>query len=806
MSFFEDLRFGARMLTKDPKFTAVVVLALALGIGANTTVFTLVNAVLFRGLPFERADRIMHISSTRVSRGNDRMGVSYPDFKDWKAQTKTFQDLGAFSLETANLSDQGNVPERYSGGRITANTFSMLGQKPMLGRDFLPEEDKPGTAMVVILGHGIWKTRYGQDPRIIGRAIRVNDVPATVVGVMPEGMKFPLNEDLWMPLIPVGEWEKRDAHDLNVFGRLKDGATLASAGAEIEHLAKTLETNYPKTNKGIGSLVRTYNDVFNGGQIRVLFLALLGAVGFVLLIACANVANLLLSRSLARAKEVSIRTALGASRWRVVRQLLIESVLLGLLGGLVGLMLSLWGVRMFDLAVADVGKPYWIKFTMDYAVFGYLTAICLTTGLLFGLAPALHMSKVDINRTLKEGTRGSGGSSRVKYLSGTLVVGELALALVLLAGAGLMIRSFLKLYDLDQGFNPKNILTMRYMLNDAKYPTPDSRVHFAEQLLTRLASVAGVDSVAVVSNLPMQGAANWRFEIEGQASVEKEKRPAESGITISPDYFRVLGIDVLRGRAFNSSDGLPGKTAVIVNQRFATKYWPKEEAVGKRVRLTRDSGEQPWLTVLGVCPNIRQGDFTQVQTEAVIYVPYRQDAEDGVAIIARSKVPPSSLTGSFRKEVQDLDSNLPLFRSRTLTDSFAEQRWGFRVFGTLFAVFALIALVLSSVGIYAVMSYAVSQRTQEIGIRMALGASAGNVMRLVLSLGAKQLAIGLVAGLALAFGVTRVLASLLVQITPTDPVTFTSIVLLLVAVAFIACWIPARRAMQVDPLVALRYE
>jgi putative ABC transport system permease protein len=369
-----------------------------------------------------------------------------------------------------------------------------------------------------------------------------------------------------------------------------------------------------------------------------------------------------------------------------------------------------------------------------------------------------------------------------------------------------MIRSFLKLYDLDPGFNPKNILTMRYMLNDAKYPAPDSRVHFEEQLLMRLGSVAGVDSVAVVSNLPMQGASNWRFEIEGQPPVEKEKRPTESGIIISPDYFRVLGIDVLRGRAFNSSDGLPGKTAVIVNQRFATKYWPKEEAVGKRIRLTRDSGEQPWLTVLGVCPNIRQGDFTKTEKEAVMYVPYRQDAADGVAIMARSKVPPASLTSSFRKEVQDLDSNLPLFRANTLTDSFAEQRWGFRVFGTLFAVFALIALVLSSVGIYAVMSYAVSQRTQEIGIRMALGASAGSVLRLVLSLGAKQLAIGLVAGLALAFGVTRVLASLLVQITPTDPATFASIVLLLVAVAFIACWIPARRAMHVDPLVALRYE
>jgi putative ABC transport system permease protein len=806
MSFFEDLRFGARMLTKDPKFTAVVVLALALGIGANTTVFTLVNAVLFRGLPFERADRIMHIASTRGSGGNNRLGVSYPDFKDWKAQTKTFQVLGAFNLETANLSDQGNVPERYSGGRITANTFSILAQKPMLGRDFLPEEDKPGAAMVVILGHGVWKTRYGKDPGIVGRAIRVNDVPATVIGVMPEGMKFPLNEDLWMPLVPVGPWEKRDAHDLNVFGRLKDDATLASARAEIGHLAKTLEKDYPKTNQGIGALVRTYNDVFNGDQIRLVFLALLGAVGFVLLIACANVANLLLSRSLARAKEISIRTALGASRWRVVRQLLIESVLLGILGGLVGLVFSIWGVKMFDVAVGDVDKPYWIKFTMDFAVFGYLAAICLTTGLLFGLAPALHMTKVDINRTLKEGTRGSGGSSRVKYLSGTLVIGELALALVLLAGAGLMIRSFQKLYAMDPGVNANNVLTMRYMLNDAKYPTPDSRVHFEEQMLTRLAAIAGVDAVAVTSSLPMQGTPNWSFEIGGQPPVDKEKRPTESGIIISPDYFRVLGIDVLRGRSFNSGDGLPGRTGVIVNQRFATKYWPKEDALGKQIRLTRESGEQPWLTVVGVSPNIKQGDSYKAEDEPVIYVPYRQNAASGVTIMARSKVPPTSLSGSFRKEVQELDSNLPLYKVSTLTDSFAEQRWASRVFGSLFAVFALIALVLSSVGIYAVMSYAVSQRTQEIGIRMALGASTGSVMRLVLSLGAKQLAVGLAIGLALALGATRVLASMLVQITPTDPLTFTSIVLLLVAVAFIACWIPARRAMQVDPLVALRYE
>jgi predicted permease len=805
MNFAEDVRFGVRMLVKDPKFTAVVVLALALGMGANTTVFTLVNAVLFRGLPFEKPDRVVDLTCQRLSRKVNRMQVSYPDFQDWRTQSKSFQDLAACSFEQMNLSDQSGVPDRYFGTLVSANAFSLIGQRPLLGRDFLPSEDKPGTAAVAILGYGIWATRYGKEPGILGRSIRVNDLPATVIGVMPEGMKFPLNNDLWMPLVRKGNWEKRDSRGLQVFGRLKDGSTLAGAQAEMDQISKRLENDYAKTNQGVSVLVRTYNDAYNGGQIRVVFLALLGAVGFVLLIACANVANLLLSRSLARAKEVSIRTALGASRWRVVRQLLVESVMLGLLGGALGLLFSIWGVRMFALAVADVGKPYWIKFVMDYSVFGYLAVISVATGILFGLAPALHMSKVDINETLKEGGRGTSGGSRARYLSAVLVVGELALALVLLVGAGLMIRSFMKTYGMDSGVNPNNVLTMRLTLDDAKYPTPESRTHFHDQLLPRLATIAGVESVALTSNLPQAGAPDWQFELESQAPVERDKRPTVDGLIVSADYFRVLGAKVLRGRAFNGSDGLAGKTAAIVNQSFAAKYWPKDDAVGKHLRLIRDDGEQPWLTVVGVCSNIRQ-DASKAEMEAAIYVPYRQNAGSSTAIITRTKVPPATLANAFRKEVQAVDGNLPLYQVVTLSEFFAQQRWAFRVFGSLFAVFAIIALLLASVGIYAVMSYAVSQRTQEIGIRLALGASTANILRHVLSAGVKQLAIGLAVGLAIAFGLTRVLAGLLVGITPTDPLTFVAIVLLLATVGILACWIPARRAMKVDPLVALRYE
>ena len=807
MNLSQDLRFGSRMLAKTPGFSAVIVMVLALGIGANTTVFTLVNAVLFRDLPFRDGHRIMFVSSNNLPKGRQQIGVSYPDFRDWRAQTKRFQALGAFSGMNANLSDGKALPERYQGNRLSANAFSLIGQAPILGRDFATQDDKPGAQAVVILGYTIWKNRYGSDPNVLGRSVRINEVPATVIGVMPEGFKFPLGADLWMPLVPEKDLEKRESRGINVFGRLADGATIADARVEMDLIAKRLQKEYPKSNEGVGIFVQTFNEQFNGGQIRVIFLALLGAVGFVLLIACANVANLLLARSLARSKEVSIRLALGASRWRIVRQLLVEAVLLGFAGGALGLGLAVFGVRAFDLAVANVGKPYWIQFTMDFRVFAYVAGICLFTGLLFGMAPAWQATRVDVNERLKEGTRGGGGGARSRWLIGSLVVTELALAVVLLTGAGLMIRSFLQLYGMQIVASPEKVLTMRLNLADVKYPTADSRYQFYDHLMSRLGAVPGVQSAALTSNPPLNGAMGWEFELDGQPPAADGKRPTVDGLAVTPEYFRTLGINLLRGRPFEHADGSTGKSAVIVSERFVSKYWPKEEPIGKRIKLVRPGQQDPWMTVIGVAQIVRQTDPTRADIDPLIYVPYRQEPLRFASVLIRAaSVDATSLSSAARKEIQAIDQDLPVFGVETLWDLFARQRWPFRVFGTLFTIFAGIALLLASVGIYAVIAYSVGQRTQEIGVRMALGANGGRILGLVLGTGMKQLAVGLAIGFAGAFGITRVLKSLLVGITPTDPITFGVVGLLLLTLAGIACWIPARRALRVDPLIALRYE
>ena len=805
MSLFQDAKFASRMLLRDPGFTAVMVFALALGIGVNATVFTLVNAVLFRGLPFEEPDRILYLSCDRPTADDRDIGVSFPDFRDWRAQSKTFRGLAGFTNRAMVIIDTVNAPERYTGVQLTANAFSLIGQKPFLGRDFRPEEDHAGAAPVVILGYSLWESRYGRDPNILGKSIRINDVPTTVVGVMPPGMKFPLRADLWTTVIPTADSEKRESRSLEVFGRLTGGASPAQARAEIQGISRQLARDFPKSNAGVTAVVMPYNDRFNGGPIRTVFLVLLGAVGFVLLIACANVANLLLARSLVRSREISIRAALGAQRWRVIRQLLVESVLVGLMGGAAGLGIAVVGVRWFDAAVANVGKPYWIVFEFDFTVFAYLAGICLATGILFGLAPALHLSKVDVTATLKEGGRGSGSSRRVRYLSSFLVVSEVALSIVLLVGAGLMIRSFLKAYGLTSGIAAEQYLCMRLSLPEKAYPNADARLRFYERLEPRLHGVPGVESAAIVSNLPMAGAPSLKFDIEGRSPVEEDKLPGVSTVTVSPGYFRTMSNPLLRGRDFEDSDGLPGKGTVVVNQRFAAKYWPGEDPLGKRLRLHGD-GERPWLTVIALSRDFRQIRNEQGEFDPVVYVPYRGRPVAVYSLLIRATVPPTSLSTAFRKEIQAIDGSLPVFNVGTLLESFEQQRWQFRVFGTLFTVFALIALVLSAVGLYATMAYSVTRRTQEIGVRVAMGASSGSILYLVMTQGLRQLAIGLAVGLAGAFAMARVMKSLLVQVSPTDPTTFLTISAVLLTVGLFACWLPARAAMKVDPLVALRYE
>ena len=816
----QDLRFAVRMLVKDRWFTLVAIVALGLGIGVNATVFTFVNAVLIRGLPYDESDRIVIVTTRNTTQPNPGV-ASYQDLEDWRAQAKSFSGLTCFQQTSFNVTDSGHPPERTQAAKVCANAFSLLGQPMHLGRDFLPHEDKKGAEPVVIVGYGLWKSRYGGDPGVLGRSVNINGTPATIVGVMPEGVKFPANADIWQPLVPDQNSLRRDARNMTVFSRLAPGVTLAQAQAEMIGIAKQLAQQFPDTNKNIDAVVMTFNQRFNGGPIKIIFLALMGAVGFVLLIACANVANLQLARSAQRAREVAVRMALGASRARVVRQLLVESTLLACIGGVLGLGLASIGTRLFDAAVEGSGKPYWIQFTFDPVVFAYLALICLTTGVVFGLAPALQVSKTNVNEILKEGGRGNAGGRRARWFSSTMVVVELALTIVLLVGAGLMIRSFLKLYSFDLGAETGSVLTMRTGLPDLKYPKPEQRQLFYESLLARVQAIPGMQVSAIASAVPFGGSEGRRLEIDGRPAPADGQLPRIAYITISSRYFDVVGATMRRGRALTDTDGAPGAEVAVVNDRFVAQYFPNEDPLGRRIKLLTGDDRQPppptpagapappapkWLTIVGVSPTIRQGSPQSLEPDAVVYVPHRLEAPGFMNIMSRSRVEVSTLTMQVRQAVQAIDPELPVFGVQTMNQFLAQQRWPYRVFGSMFAIFAGIALVLSSVGIYAVTAYAVTQRTQEIGVRMALGAQRGQVSWLILRQGLIQLVIGLTLGLAGALPLSSVLQSMVVQIPTKDPMTFVAIATILAAVTIAACLIPARRATRLDPLTALRIE
>lgn len=810
MGFFRDLRFGIRMMAKSPGFTLVAILTLALGIGVNSTVFTLVNAVLIKGLPFHDAQEIMSI---REGRG-PFSPVSYLDYLDYRQQSRSFKGIAAFSQLGADLSDQENAAERVNGASVTSNMFSMLGQKPRLGRDFTPEDNKPGAAPVALLGNFLWQSRYGGKPDILGRAIRVNLQTYTVVGVMPEGEEFPFATRVWLPLIQDETRQKRDQRNIQLVGRLASGVSVEQAQAELKTIAARLAETYPDTNKDVQATVTLFADVVRGGPIRIMFLSLQGAVGFVLLIACANVANLLLSRAVGRTRETSIRTVLGATRWRIVRQLLIESVMMSFLGGLLGLVLSVFGVRWFDRAVADNGKPYWMVFNMDYLVFLFFLAICVAAGILFGLAPALQISKANVNENLKEGGRGTTGGVRARRLTSVLLVVEIVLTLVLLVGAGLMIRSFLNMYSFDIGVETGNLLTVQIQPAASRYPQPESRRAFQERLLERLKTLPGIDKLTMTSNPPAGGALGRTLKLDDRNIADAGNRlPTVFRVAIVPGYFQALDLKVMQGRDITDADGNPGNEVVIVNEPFVRRYWPGENPIGKRIRLgqdlvrSTDDPTMPWLTVIGVSPPVFQaGQQNDLSVQPTVYVPFRQEPTITFTVLARSHLPRETLITAIRNELRSVDPDLPLYNIRTLDQILEQRRWPFRVFGTLFAAFGVIALMMSAVGIYAVTAYGVGQRTPEIGLRMALGASQSDIMWLVLRQGLRRIGIGLVCGLLAAWGLSRVLQSVLVQVTAADPLTFISITLLLTLVTLIACWVPSRRAMRLDPAEALRTE
>ncbi len=749
----------------------------------------------------------MHLNSTGPNGG--MQGVSYPDLEDWRERARSFDGLAAFGGASVNLSDDERFPENINGTRVDTNVFDVVGQPVIVGRNFAPEDGGPDANRVALIGEDVWERRFGRDPEIVGTTIRANGFPYEIIGIMPTGMEFPNNSEFWFPIREDPSLEDRQNRGFQVVGRLGNGVSITEAEAEMETIAASLADAYPETNEQAGAAIRTSPEFYNGGEIRVVFLVLMGAVSFVLLIACTNVANLQLTQALRRTGETSIRTALGASRARLVRQMLTESLLLALLGALPGLALAFAGIRLFDLAVAPIeGKPYWIDFSMDYRVLGYLLLVSVGTALFFGLVPAIRASRADINTVLKDGGRSTSAGMSTRRWIGALVVAEIALTLVLLVGAGVMFRSFLNLQRIDLGVETGALMTARIQLSAADYEEESDRIAFQDRLLENLEQAPGIERAAIASNAPGMGAMVRRLSIGGRelAGIDGAPRMVDV-VAVSAGFFETFEADLHGGRAFDTADGGEGSRVAIVNQTFADEYWPGDEALGQTLNLG-EGEETDTVRVVGVAGSIRQRVEQGAEIEGVpptVYIPYREQPVSVVTVIARGPNP-GALSDGIRAAVLRVDPNLPTTDVRTYDQWRIERTWVYRVFGSVFAIAAFIALVLASAGVFGVTSYSVDQRTSEIGVRMALGATSRHILWLVARTSMRQLAIGVVLGGVAAFAVTRVLASFMFGVGTSDPLTFAAVIAALALVAAAASIIPARRAMQLDPLEALRVE
>ena len=799
-SLRQDLRFALRTLGNARGFAAIAVLCLALGIGVNTTIFSIFDCVFLRPLPFTDASRLVSVLEIWPGNEEGEDEISYPNFVDWTSDRALFARTAAHEGVSFNLAD-AELPEYVEGQRVSTTLFSVLGVRPVLGRDFRPEEGTPGRERVALLAHTLWQRRFAGSPDVVGRTLALNGEPYTIIGVMPDGFRFPETSEIWVPHA-LSATANRGNHSLRTVARLASGVSVAQANAAIAPVTRRLQQQYPESNARLEARVVAYRDVLMPREVRGVVAIMLGAVSFVLLIACANVANLLLARATGRQREMAVRTALGAGRGRIVRQLLTESAIVGVLGGALGALLAYWGLDLVMLGITEP-LPYYIRFAIDGRALAFTMAVALLTGLLFGLAPALRASRPNLHEDLKDGGRGAGDARRGRLRS-TLVVAELALSVVLLVGAMLMVRSFMALQGQNPGFDPTGTLTLRVSLAGERYTPIAKRVALADQALRGIASLPAVETAALTSYAPLSGSnMSTTLEIEGRPYPAGEA-PGAAWRPVSADYFTVLRIPLLRGRAFTAREvSDSAAAAVIVNETVARTLFSGEEALGRRIRA---AGDGTWLTIVGVVPEVKQRRMDS-RDDRQIFFPYASSATRSVTFLVRARGgDPAALTAAVQREIRRADPSLATYRVMTLERLVAQSFWDRRLYGMMFGGFALIALVLAGVGVYGVMSYSVAQRTREIGVRMALGAQVGDVLRLVVGKGLALAAIGIVAGIAGAFGLTRVLAGFLFGVSATDPLTFLAIPLFLGGIALLASYLPARRAARVDPTVSLRYE